>query len=813
VTRTGVSPVNVGEGVNDGRADITLAAWPRLRTRPRDSALEQRIEAILADLTLEQRVGQLIQADIGSVTPKDVREHHLGSVLNGGNSAPGGDLRAPASAWLALADEFWDAAMHGGGPRVPIIWGSDAIHGNSNVAGATIFPHAINLGAARSLTLTEKIGAATAREMAVTGFDWTFAPTLAVVQDVRWGRTYEAYSSDPALVAELAVAFIRGLQGGAPGDAGFLGPGTVAATVKHFVGDGGTREGRDQGETVCDETFLRTIHAAGYGPAVEAGVQAIMASFSSWGGRHMHGRHDLLTGLIKEHWGFDGPIVGDWNGHGQLPGASSESCPEALLAGLDMFMAPDSWRGLHHNTLAQARSGAIPLARINEALRRILRLKLRAGLFDKPRPSKRAYAGRIDLLACSEHIALASEAVRKSAVLLKNARKLLPLRPNQTVLIAGAAADRMNCATGGWTLSWQGQELTRADFPAGETFSEGVARVVAAAGGQLQHSPDGAWTRRPDVAIVAIGEAPYAEFRGDLETLDYKPGDARDFALVRKLRAEGVPVVVVFFSGRPLWVNPALNAANAFVAAFLPGTQAGALADMLFHRGDGARGFEFCGALPFGWPRHADQYDLNQADVLFPRGFGGALTDELDVCGLHERGVASGANPRTVFDLGAAQGAWTLTLEDAGGASDVQAPAFYSPQGALSARAVNLDRQEGALAVSWSGEARLLLRHAPVDLTRDANADCALAVHCQGSAGGVLRMRLEAANGALSAVELSLASATQQSCGLIVLEFPLKAFALNTEALAQIVAIGLEAGDPLDLVLVKILITPRIPVA
>ncbi len=798
------------DDVNDGRRDITPSAWPTLRPRARDEALEQRVEAVLATLSLEQRIGQLIQADIGSVTPKDVREFHLGSVLNGGNSAPGGDLRAPASAWLALADEFWDASMHESGARVPIIWGSDAIHGNSNVAGATIFPHAINLGAARDTDLAERIGAATALEMAVTGLDWTFAPTLAVVQDVRWGRTYEAFSSDPRLVSDLGIAFIRGLQGGAPGDDGFLGPGKVAATVKHFVGDGGTSGGRDQGDTLGDETMLRDIHAAGYGPAIEAGVQAVMASFSSWGGRHMHGRGDLLTGLIKEHWAFDGPVIGDWNGHGQLPGATSENCPDALLAGLDMYMAPDSWRGLYHNTLTQARDGIIPRARIDDAVRRVLRLKLRAGLFEKPNPSKRPFAGKFALLASRDHVALAEEAVRKSAVLLKNAGKLLPLKPKQNVLIAGAAADRMNCQTGGWTLSWQGQEMSRADFPAGETFAEGVARVVKAGGGHVQHAPDGAWSKRPDIAFVAIGEEPYAEFRGDLEALDYKPGDTRDYDLIRKLRADGVPVVVVFFSGRPLWVNPALNAADAFVAAFLPGSQAGALADMLFK--STAR-HDFTGALPFGWPRKADQYDLSDPKVLFARGFSGKLKDDLNIAGLPERGVASAADPHTLFDLGAAQGGWKLTLEDGEGASEVRAPAFQSPQGGVQARAINLDRQEGALALSWTGTGELFLRHPPVDLTRDTNADCCLTLQHQSGGDGALRMRLYSADGSSRALDLKLADAKPSSSGQSLLEFALKAFAMNGKELTQIVAVSLEAAHPLDLVLVKLSITARVPVA
>lgn len=791
---------------NDGRADITPAAWPRVRTPiAPDPDTEQRIDGLLSAMSLEDKVGQIIQADIGSVTPQDVREYRLGSVLNGGNSAPGGNLSAPASAWLELADAFWDASM-ASDRKIPIIWGSDAIHGNSNVAGATIFPHAINLGAARDVDLVERIGAATALEMAVTGLDWTFSPTLAVVQDVRWGRTYESFSADPAWVKQLGVALIRGLQG-VPGTPEFLGPGKVAAAVKHFVGDGGARDGRDQGDTQATESELRDIHAAGYGLAIEAGVLSIMASFSSWGGRKMHGRADLLTGLLKEHWLFDGLVIGDWNAHGQLSGCTTERCPDALLAGLDLYMAPDSWRGLFHNTLEAAGSGAIPLARLDDAVRRMLRLKLRAGLFTKPRPSKRPFAGRFDLLASPEHLSLAREAVRKSVVLLKNRDGLVPLRPGLRVLVAGGGADNLSQHCGGWTLSWQGQDLDRANFSASETVFEGVARVVAEGGGSVEHTPDGGWTQRPDAAIVVFGEDPYAEFRGDLETLDYRPGDRRDYDLVRKLRDDNVPVVVVFLSGRPLWVNPALNACDAFVAAFLPGTQAGSLAELLFRDARGNVRSDFQGRLPFAWPSDADQFKFDRKDPLFPVSFGLSVSDRAKLARLHERSAATGVDPHTLFNLGAAQGGWTLTLEDAAGAQKASGPSFRSPNQAVQARATDLGQQESAIAVMWSGTSagRLVFRHAAVDFTRDANAACCVALHCIApTPNGDFRIRLHAGESSSWAAPVDLEQLNGSDTRIV--EIPLRSF--GAADFARVNAVSFEAEHPFEIVIEKVTIAP-----
>jgi beta-glucosidase len=347
-----------------------------------DPAMEARIDSILARMPLEEKVAQTIQPDISSVTAEAVRQYKFGSILAGGNSSPGGKENAPASEWLKMLDSYWQASRSAqwSAERIPLIFGIDAVHGHANVVGATIFPQNIGLGAARDPDLIRRIGEVTAREMAVTGADWDFSPTLAVVRDDRWGRTYEGFSEDPEIVRSYAGLMVEGLQGRA-GTREFLGPGKVIATAKHFVGDGGTLGGKDQGDNPSSDQEIRDIHGAGYPPAVEAGVQAVMASYNSVRGEKMHGNRDLLTGRLKGDMNFDGLVVGDWNGHGQVQGCSNTSCAASINAGLDMFMAPDSWKGLFESTLAQARSGEIPAARLDDAVRRILRVKLRAGMF------------------------------------------------------------------------------------------------------------------------------------------------------------------------------------------------------------------------------------------------------------------------------------------------------------------------------------------------------------------------------------------------------------------------------------------------
>ena len=430
--------------------------WPNVHSRvPRDPKIETRIENILKRMSLEEKVGQLIQADINFVTPADVKKYKLGSILAGGNSAPHEDNKAPAADWLRQADDFWNASQSADwkGAKIPLIYGIDAVHGHTNIVGATIFPQNIGLGATRDPELMKRIGEVTAKEMVATGFDWDFSPTLAVVRDDRWGRTYEGFSEDPSIVRAYAGKMVEGLQGVA-GTKEFLGAGHVVSSAKHFVGDGGTAGGKDQGDNPAGPREIRDVHGAGYPPAISAGVQNVMSSFSSIRGVKMAANRNLLMGALKGDMHFDGFVVDDWNAHGQVPGCTNTDCPKAINSGVDMFMAPDSWKGLYENTLREAKSGEIAMSRLDDAVRRILRVKLRAHLFDKGAPSTRPYAGRFELLGSPEHRAVARRAVRESLVLLKNASRLLPLSPRTNVLVAGAGADNIAQPSGGWTIPW-----------------------------------------------------------------------------------------------------------------------------------------------------------------------------------------------------------------------------------------------------------------------------------------------------------------------------------------------------------------------
>jgi beta-glucosidase len=429
--------------------EVNPAAWPQAQPGlKREDAIEARVATLLAQMSLEEKVGQVIQADIGSITPEDLRRYPLGSILAGGNSAPGGKAFASAQEWLALADAFHAANASRRGTVIPLLFGIDAVHGHNNVIGATLFPHNIGLGATRDPELVGRIAEITARELRVTGAEWTFAPTLTVPRDDRWGRSYEGFSEDPALVASYAAAVVHGLQG-VPGTPDFLGDTRVLSAAKHFVGDGGTADGRDQGDTRVGETELRDVHAAGYPPAIAAGVQTVMASFSSWNGVKLHGHRGLLTDVLRGRMGFDGFVVGDWNGHGQVPGCTPTDCPASIEAGVDMFMAPDTWRGLFDSTLAAARSKRLSGTRLDEAVSRILRVKLSMGLMDAGKPSARALGGRFELIGAEAHRAVAREAVRRSLVLLKNQGQLLPLDPHTRIGVAGDGADSVAKQSGG----------------------------------------------------------------------------------------------------------------------------------------------------------------------------------------------------------------------------------------------------------------------------------------------------------------------------------------------------------------------------
>ncbi|MCJ2187205.1 glycoside hydrolase family 3 protein [Novosphingobium beihaiensis] len=680
--------------------------WPAAKSPGLvDAKTEARITAIMARMSLREKVGQMIQADTASIKPEDLEKYPLGSILAGGNSPPiDAPDRSPASAWVATARAFNAVAMEkrDGHEPIPIMFGIDAVHGNSNVVGATLFPHNIGLGAMHDPALMRKIGAATAAETAASGIDWAFGPTLAVPQDERWGRAYEGYSEDPAIVAAYAGPMVEGLQG-KPGTQTTVQAGRVAASVKHFLGDGGTTGGIDQGDTQVDEETLIRIHDAGYPKAVDAGTMTVMASFSSWNGTKMHGNKALLTDVLKGRMGFDGFVVGDWNGHGQIPGCTNTDCPATFNAGLDMAMAPDSWKGLFESTLAAAQSGKIPMARIDDAVRRILRVKMKLGLFNPARP----YENKPQEMGSPAHRAIARQAVRESLVLLKN-EGVLPIKTSATVLVAGDAADDIGRQSGGWTLSWQGDGNTNADFPGATSIYAGIAEALKAGGGKAILSTGGSFTQKPDVAVVVFGEQPYAELRGDVRTLEFQPGDKKALALLKKLKAAGIPTVSVFLSGRPLWVNPELNQSDAFVAAWFPGSEGEGVADVLV----GGK-TDFHGTLSFSWPKTAAQFRLNKGmagyDPLFPLGYGLTYAKGGHVGPLSEvAGIDASDTNSSVFI-----------------AKGIVAKPFKLETGAAVQRHLvdSADRQEGAIQLAFTGAGEASILGPNLSLEREANAE------------------------------------------------------------------------------------------
>ncbi|GAB2504267.1 glycoside hydrolase family 3 protein [Lysobacter humi (ex Lee et al. 2017)] len=789
------------------------AQWPAMRSPvPADPRIEARIRELLATMTVEEKVGQIVQGDLGSLTPEDVRTYRLGSVLAGGNSDPGAKYNAPAADWLALADALHAASMDtsNGRKAIPVLLGIDAVHGHNNVVGATLFPHNIGLGAMNDPALVRRIAEATATELRATGFEWTFAPTVTVPRDDRWGRTYEGYSEDPALVSRYATQVVEGLQG-VPGKPGFLDARHVLASSKHFIADGGTFEGKDKGDARISETELRDIHGAGHIAALKAGTQTVMASFSSWNGQKMHGNRTLLTDVLKDRMGFDGFVVGDWNGHGEVQGCTNDSCPAAINAGLDMFMAPDTWKAVYTNTVAQVKSGEIPMTRLDDAVARILRVKLRMGLFDAPAPSKRVLGGRMEHLGSPAHRALAREAVRKSLVLLKN-EGVLPIRPDARVLVAGDGADDIGKQAGGWTLSWQGTGTARADFPNAESIWSGIDAATRAAGGRATLSVDGAYAEKPDVAIVVFGENPYAEFLGDVPTLAYQRGRDTDLALLRRLKAAGIPVVAVFLSGRPLWMNREINASDAFVAAWLPGSEGGGVADVLIADARGTPRHDFSGRLPFSWPKTAVQTPLNAGqpgyDPQFPLGYGLSYAAPRTTPALPEdAGLAhAAADPSLLFANGIAQPGWSLQVADAGGAPKAvtRFPTGDLARG-VTLRAVDHRAQEDARRATWRAPAALWLQaDAPVDLTRESMAGASLVATMRVDARGTTAptVAIACGDGCGRAVPLP---ATVPTGRWTRIGIPLACFARNPGELARVSEMfRLEGGPGADIAVSRV---------
>jgi beta-glucosidase len=591
--------------------------------------LQERVEDLLSRMTLEEKIGQMTLVEKNSIKPTDIADRFIGGLLSGGGGSP--STNTP-EAWAVMVNGFQEHALR---TRlgIPMIHGVDAIHGHAAVKGAVVYPHFIGLGATRDPELVERIGRATASDMVATGIYWNYAPVVAVPQDIRWGRTYEGFSEDTDLVSELAVAFIRGLQN-ANGQLGLSHPQAVLATPKHYVGDGGTTPGSsassllDQGVTEVDEATLRAVHLPPYAAAVDAGARSIMVSYSSWGGLKMHANKYLLTDVLRGELGFDGFLVSDWKGIDQIPGPYHDDIVTSINAGLDMIMVPSNYDAFISGLKKAVSNGAVSHERIDDAVRRILTAKFELGLFERPFSDE----GKLGDVGSAEHRQLAREAVRKSLVLLKNDHATLPLaKDTPLIFVAGQAADDIGIASGGWSIEWQGKT---GDTTPGTTLLEAIRDTVAE-GATVEYDRSGDFDAVKDrdgnaatagVGIAVVGELPYAEGAGDSGDLALSD---QDVALIEQLREKSEALVVILISGRPLIITEQIALADAFVAAWLPGSEGQGVADVLF--GDSA----FTGKLPYTWPRWVNQLPFDFGDLpstgrdapLFPFGFGLSAKD------------------------------------------------------------------------------------------------------------------------------------------------------------------------------------------
>ena len=560
------------------------------------------VNNLMKTMSIEEKVGQVIQADLDFIKPSDLRDYPIGSVLNGGNTSPRGELRASPAEWKSLAQEFYEESKKTGA-SIPVLWGTDAVHGHSNVFGATIFPHNIGIGAAANPQLVEDIGAAVAEEVLATGLFWTFAPTVTIPQNFRWGRTYEGYSEDPVLVSKLGSAFIEGLQGTKKE---FLNDTKILGTAKHFLGDGGTYLGIDQGDTRANEENMRVIHGEPYFASLNSCVRVVMASFNSWNGSKVHGNKLLLTEVLKEKMNFTGFVVGDWNGHQQVPGCNTGSCPESFNAGVDMFMVPENWKALYKNTVKQVKDGEISKERLDDAVKRILTVKQQLGMFEGRVPNQTKYSE----VGLQKNREIARRAVRESLVLIKNNNAVLPIKDQQKILVIGDSADSLKIQTGGWTLDWQGANNTNSDFPGSVTFLQALKEYENLEITHKNSLSNLDLNKNYDLVIVAYGEEPYAEGIGDRKNLFYR--DSKTLNTLKRLKRNGNKVVSIFFTGRPLWTNEFINLSDAFVVAWLPGTESRGMTDVLVANEDGSVNYDFQGKLPFSWPS-----DPNQSTIAF----------------------------------------------------------------------------------------------------------------------------------------------------------------------------------------------------
>jgi beta-glucosidase len=632
---------------------LTFASDANASAPYRDPAqpVTARVEDLLSRMSLDDKLGQMTQAERGAVNPQsDIATYRLGSLLSGGGSAPSPNT---ASSWADMYDSFQATALST--PLgIPIIYGVDAVHGHNNVQGATIFPHNIGLGATRDPGLVQQIGQATGKEVSGTGIDWSFAPCLCVARDDRWGRTYESFGEKPETATSMAT-IITGLQGSS-----LNGPASVLATAKHYVGDGGTTGGKDQGNTELSEADLRAIHLPPFREAVAQKVGSVMISYSSWNGVKMHANRYLVTDVLKGELGFSGFAVSDWQGVDKIDtqdGFTADEVRSAINAGIDMVMVPYDYKRFIDTLKEEVQAGRVSMSRIDDANRRILTKKFELGLFERPY-TDRSYTSTVGSPA---HRSLAREAVRKSQVLLKNKwNRVLPQPQTASkIFVAGKNADDVGNQSGGWTISWQGSS---GNITPGTTILQGIRNTVAPGTtvtyDRYGNGIDGTYK----AAIAVVGETPYAEWFGD------RPGgmglDDEDLGTLARLKASGVPVVVVLVSGRPLDIAGEIDDWDALVAAWLPGTEGQGVTDVLFG------GHNPTGMLPVTWPRSASQQPINDGDgqtALFPYGSGlsyPATQNPYDIIGAVYYDAQQGTEVERCTDGGCGQNLAHVTAGD-----------------------------------------------------------------------------------------------------------------------------------------------------
>ncbi len=565
-----------------------------------NASVQARVQDLLSRMTLDEKIGQMVQternyANVNSV----ITNYYLGSILSGGGSSPGNS----AAAWINMYNNMQQAAL--ATPlKIPIIYGIDAVHGNNNFYGATIFPHNIGMGCTRDTALVEKCAAATAMEVRAIGLNWTFSPCIAVARDIRWGRTYESFGETPEVVTSMAGPAVRGYQGDTLGT-----PNHILACAKHFVADGGTKNGVNAGNAEISEAALRKIHLPGYIKAIQAGVGSVMVSFSQWNGVYCHENKYLITELLKGELGFKGFVVSDWDGIASLSSSYKTSVKLGVNAGIDMFMEPTRPIEFINDLKELVNEDSVSMDRINDAVSRILTIKFKLGLFEHPWAS----TNLIDSIGNKYHRELARQAVRESLVLLKNDHSLLPLsKTSGKILVAGEKANDMGAQCGGWTISWQG---SLGDITPGTTILQAIQNVRGT--NNVIYSANGTATANPSVAVVVVGESPYAESAGD--NTDPMLG-TQDIQTINNVKSLGIPYVVLLLSGRPLILGNVLNDATSFVACWLPGSEGEGITDVLF--GD----YDFKGKLSQTWPAFITQVPINFGDSyyqpLFPYDYG-----------------------------------------------------------------------------------------------------------------------------------------------------------------------------------------------